>query len=44
LESRLENDGRLSTDEALWLGGYQAGAEYRAMKEMFEEFGEAALR
>jgi putative transposase len=44
LESRLQNDGRLSTDEALWLGGYQAGAEYRAMKEMFEEFGEAALR
>lgn len=44
LESRLENNERLSNEEALWLGGYQAGAEYRAMKEMFEEFGEAALR
>ncbi|PPC99186.1 MAG: hypothetical protein CTY36_10500, partial [Methylocystis sp.] len=44
LEARLENNERLSNEEALWLGGYQVGAEYHAMKEMFEEFGESALR
>lgn len=44
LEARLENNERLSNEEALWLGGYQIGAEYHAMKEMFEEFGESALR
>ena len=35
---------KISTDDALWLGGYQASAEYAAMKHMVEEFGEAALR
>lgn len=44
LEARLDNNERIETDDALWLGGYQTTAEYSAMKEMFEEFGEAALR
>jgi putative transposase len=44
LEARLDNNERVETDDALWLGGYQTTAEYAAMKEMFEEFGEAALR
>lgn len=44
LEARMANNERLPNDETLWLGGYRTTAEYRAMKEMFEEFGEAALK
>jgi len=44
LEARLDNNERIETDDALWLGGYQTTAEYAVMKEVFEEFGEAALR
>jgi putative transposase len=44
LEVRLENNERIEMEEMRWLVGYQDNAEYRAMKEMFEEFGEAALR
>lgn len=44
LEARLANNERLANDEAMWLGAYQTGAEYAAMKELFEDFGEAALK
>lgn len=44
LEARIKSGESIGTDEALWLGGYQAGAEYRAMKTVYEDFGEAALR
>lgn len=44
LEARIVNNERLSNEEAMWLGAYQTGAEYAAMKELFEDFGEAALK
>ncbi|MBY6244098.1 hypothetical protein K3F48_23415, partial [Methylosinus sp. Sm6] len=44
IEERIANNERIATEDALWLGGYQTTSEYRATKEMFEEFGEAALR
>ena len=44
LEAALERGETISTEDALWLGGYQAGHEYSAMREIFEDFGEAALR
>lgn len=44
LEERLVAGQQISTEEAMWLGGYQAGAEYAAMRGAYEDFGEAALR
>ena len=44
LEARLANNERLANEDAMWLGAYQTGAEYAAMKELFEDFGEAALK
>jgi putative transposase len=43
LEARLAAGGALATDEALWLGGYQASAECRAQRTIFEDFGEQGL-
>ncbi len=34
----------LGDDDALWLGGYQTTAEYKAFRMQFEEHGEVALR
>ncbi|WP_205602479.1 DDE-type integrase/transposase/recombinase [Chelativorans alearense] len=44
LEDRRAMGERLADEELLWLGGYQAGSEYRAMKAMLEEFGREAMR
>ncbi|MEJ0012824.1 MAG: DDE-type integrase/transposase/recombinase [Bauldia sp.] len=44
LLARMKRGEPLTNDEALWLGGYQAGPEYRAMATIYEDFGEAALR
>jgi len=44
LEAALARGETISTEDALWLGGYQAGHEYSAMREFFQDFGEAALR
>jgi putative transposase len=44
LEERLELGQAIETADAIWLGGYQQTAEYRATRQMFEDFGEAALR
>ncbi len=44
LEADVARGVELSTDDALWLGGYRESAEYAAMKHMVEEFGEAALK
>lgn len=44
LEERLGRGERPKEDELLWLGGYRQGSEYRAMRQMLEEFGQAALR
>ena len=43
LEAMLANNERIANEEALWLGGYQASAEYKSMATMFEEFGEEGL-
>ncbi len=43
LESMLANNQRIANEDALWLGGYQASAEYKSMQTMFEEFGEEGL-
>ncbi len=33
----------IATADALWLGGYRTGSEYRAMRELCDDFGEEAL-
>lgn len=43
LEARLANGEALAADDALWLVGYSAGPEYRAMKHLHEDFGEASV-
>lgn len=44
LQEQIDLGQPISTEEAIWLGGYQQSAEYRATKKMVEDFGEAALR
>lgn len=44
IEARIQNDEAVSTEEAMWLGSYQSGSEYRAHKRLHEQFGDAALR
>lgn len=44
LEARRAAGAALTDAELLWLGGYQSGSEYRAMRQMLEEFGLSAMR
>lgn len=44
LEARIDAGEQLTNEEAIWLGSYQTSAQYRGLKSMHEEFGEAALR
>lgn len=44
LERAIEAGEKIATEDALWLGAYRGGPEYRAMRVLFEDFGEAALR
>lgn len=44
IEARMAAGGEISTQEALWFGGYRDGAEYRGLKGLHDEFGDAALR
>jgi putative transposase len=44
IEERIANNERISTEDAMWLGAYQAGPEYQSMRVLFQDFGEAALR
>ncbi|MCP4561974.1 MAG: DDE-type integrase/transposase/recombinase [Bosea sp.] len=44
IEAQLSAGEVVTNADALWLGGYQASAEYRAQKTIAEDFGEAALR
>ncbi|MFT4098463.1 MAG: DDE-type integrase/transposase/recombinase [Rhodoblastus sp.] len=44
LERDLAAGLALATDDAMWLGGYQTTAEYQALHDAYEDFGEAALR
>lgn len=36
--ARIEAGETLSADELLWLGGYEAGAEFRGLKSMYDHF------
>lgn len=38
LEARIAAGGQLKQDDALWLGRYQTGSEYRAQKKMLADF------
>ena len=42
-EAEISAGVAISTADALWLGGYQAGPEYRAMRAVYDDFGEEAL-
>jgi transposase InsO family protein len=44
LEERVGLGEAIDTDAAIWLGGYQQTAEYRAHKRLHQQFGDAALR
>ena len=44
LEAAIAASEPVSTEDALWLGSYREGAEYRAHKRLHKEFGETALR
>ncbi|UVK45342.1 DDE-type integrase/transposase/recombinase [Mesorhizobium sp. AR07] len=39
MRSRLEAGERLSDQELLWLGGYEAGPEFKGLKAMYDDFG-----
>ncbi|MCJ2050866.1 DDE-type integrase/transposase/recombinase [Methylobacterium sp. J-070] len=44
LRARIDRGEPVATADALWLGGYEAGPEHRAFRDLYEDFGEAALR
>ncbi|WP_170181915.1 DDE-type integrase/transposase/recombinase [Phreatobacter stygius] len=44
LEARLAAAETLSTEEALWLGGYRQTPEYRSLATLYADFGDQALR
>lgn len=44
LEQRIERAETIDTADAVWLGGYQQSAEYRGLKALHRDFGDAALR
>jgi transposase InsO family protein len=41
IERRMEAGETVAERDLLWLGGYRAGTEYQALREVFDEFGEA---
>ena len=43
LEAEVAASVAIATADALWLGGYQAGPEYRAMRDLYDDFGEETL-
>ncbi len=44
LEAQLARGEEISTADAVWLGGYSAGSEYRAMRMFYEDGGDQVLR
>lgn len=44
LKTKIEAGETVDPNDAVWLGAYQSGAEYRAMKSLYEAFGDEALR
>ena len=43
IERAIAAQAPVDTDDAVWLGGYKAGSEYRAMRQIVEDFGESVL-
>lgn len=43
LRARLDRGEAIETADALWLGGYEAGPEFRSFRDLYADFGEAAL-
>lgn len=43
LRVRLDRGETIETADALWLGGYEAGPEFRSFRDLYADFGEAAL-
>ena len=41
IERRMAAGDEVAERDLLWLGGYRAGAEYQALRQVFDEFGEA---
>jgi transposase InsO family protein len=39
LMARVEAGEAISTEDAMWLGGYRSGPEYRALQALHEDFG-----
>ena len=44
LEQEVSAGVQISNEDAIWLGAYQQQAEYAAMRNVFENFGEEGLR
>lgn len=44
LQRALARNEEIASADAVWLGAYEQGAEYRSLKELFDDFGEEALR
>jgi putative transposase len=40
LEDRIAAGDQPATEDLLWLGGYQTGPEYRAMRKVHQDFGD----
>ena len=43
LEAEIAAGVQVASADALWLGAYQTGSEYSAMRGIYDDFGEAAL-
>ncbi|MBN9236102.1 MULTISPECIES: DDE-type integrase/transposase/recombinase [Phyllobacteriaceae] len=43
IEERVGRGEPARPQDLVWLGGYRQGSEYRAMRQMLDEFGRAAL-
>lgn len=44
LQRAIKRGDEIASADAVWLGAYEQGAEYRSLKELFDDFGEEALR
>lgn len=44
LEARMASGEQLENEEAIWLGSYRTSSEFKGLKDLHAEFGEAALR
>jgi putative transposase len=40
----VEAGGAISVEDALWLGGFRESAAFRSLDQLYQDFGEAALR